>query len=297
MYFRIILPIFFCFLLLLAACSEKAPEQKQDAAPVTTDLTKDFYAWCIVPFDSVERSPAERIAMLKTLGINRYAYDWREKHLPEMGQEIELARENDIDMMAVWLWIDGQADQPGKLSAGNETIFKTLNTHQLATQIWVGFNGNYLKGKTEAESIEVGAEMVRYLHDRAQESGSSIALYNHGAWFGEPENQIKVIEALPDLDIGIIYNFHHAHEQIDRFPTMVAAMLPYLWSVNLNGMRKDGPKILPLGTGDLEVGMIQTIRAAGYEGPYGILGHVEDRDVKIVLEENLAGLKAINAQL
>lgn len=281
---------------MLSACSEKTSQQTQATAPPTDDLTKDLYAWCIVPFDSVERSPAERIAMLKTLGIHRYAYDWREKHLPEVGQEIELARENGIDMMAVWLWIDAKSDQPGKLSAGNEEIFNNLNTHALATQLWIGFSPNYFQEKSEPEAIQAGAEMVRYLYDRAQESGSRIALYNHGDWFGEPENQVKVIQALPGLDIGIIYNFHHAHEQIDRFPAIVSAMMPYLWSVNLNGMRREGPKILPLGTGNLEAGMIQTLQDAGYQGPYGILGHVEDRDVQIVLEENLAGLNLLQAR-
>ena len=199
--------------------------------------------------------------------------------------------------MAVWIWIDAQSDRPGKLGAGNEQIFQTLKTQNLATQVWAGFNANFFEGKSEAASIQAGAEMVRYLHERAQESGSRLALYNHGAWFGEPENQVKVIEALPGLDVGIIYNFHHAHAQIDRFPEIVSSMLPYLWSVNLNGMKRDGAKILPLGTGDLEGGMIRTLRTAGFEGPYGILGHVEDRDVKVVLQENLAGLKKLEAQL
>ena len=66
----------------------------------------NLYAWCIVPFDSKERSPEERIQMLSDLGINKYAYDWREKHLPEMADEWQLAQENDIEVMAVWMWID-----------------------------------------------------------------------------------------------------------------------------------------------------------------------------------------------
>jgi hypothetical protein len=297
MYRSLRLHLLFVVALCFVACREQPTQQTQAPAAETASLTKDFYAWCIVPFDSVERSPSERIDMLKTLGIRRYAYDWREKNLPEVGQEIELARANDIDMMAVWMWIDANSDQPGKLSAGNEQIFQNLKEHALATEIWVGFNANYFEGKTEPEAIKAGAEMVRYLYDRAQESGSRVALYNHGDWFGEPANQVKVIEALPGLDIGIIYNFHHAHEQIDRFPEIVSVMLPYLWSVNLNGMRREGPKILPLGTGNLEAGMIRTLQKAGYQGPYGILGHVEDRDVQKVLEENLAGLKQLQAQL
>src|SRR5690606_24316374 len=42
---------------------------------------ENLVAWCIVPFDSRQRSPAERAAMVKRLGLNRVAYDWREEHV------------------------------------------------------------------------------------------------------------------------------------------------------------------------------------------------------------------------
>ncbi|NJN49898.1 MAG: hypothetical protein HC798_00340 [Polaribacter sp.] len=53
---------------------------------------KNIYAWCIVPFDSENRSPNERISMLKELGIKRYAYDWRKKDLETMASELTLAK-------------------------------------------------------------------------------------------------------------------------------------------------------------------------------------------------------------
>ena len=62
------------------------------------------------------------------------------------------------------------------------------------------------------------------------------------------------------------------------------------YSVNLNGMRKGGPKILPIGQGDHEREMIQILLNKGYNGPWGILGHVEDADVKYVLDQNIDGL-------
>lgn len=43
---------------------------------------KNYFAWCIVPFDNQNRTPEQRIEMLKRLGFTSYAYDWREKHLP-----------------------------------------------------------------------------------------------------------------------------------------------------------------------------------------------------------------------
>lgn len=70
-------------------------------------------------------------------------------------------------------------------------------------------------------------------------------------------------------------------------------MLPYLWAVNLNGMRKEGPKILSISKGDYEEKMLQILLQNNYSGPFGILGHVEDADVKLILRENLKGLKTI----
>ena len=42
---------------------------------------QNLIAWCIVPFDNKNRTPEERAQMLNKLGINKLAYDWREKHV------------------------------------------------------------------------------------------------------------------------------------------------------------------------------------------------------------------------
>ena len=101
---------------------------------------------------------------------------------------------------------------------------------------------------------------------------------------------IEIIKALPNCELGLIYNFHHAHHQLDDFDQLVDTMAPYLWAVNLNGMRKDGTKILTIGKGDQEQSMIHTLLEKGFPGPFGILGHIEERDVEMVLRENLEGL-------
>jgi hypothetical protein len=60
--------------------------------------------------------------------------------------------------------------------------------------------------------------------------------------------------------------------------------------VNLNGMRPGGPKILPFGQGTHEREMLRRVLDAGFTGPFGVLGHVEDADVRDVLAGNLEGL-------
>lgn len=281
--------LFFCGLglLLLAACG--SPTEQHFKADNT-------FAWCIVPFDSKERSPEERLDMLQDLGITSYAYDWREKHLDEMATEIQLAADREIEIMSVWLWIDANHDTLGQLSASNERVLQILEESGLKTSIWMSFHENYFAGLEPVEALAKGIEMVKYIGTRAQKVGGKVGLYNHGAWFGEPENQIAILKALPEYSIGLIYNFHHAHEQLDAYPDLVKTMKPYLWAVNLNGMKAAGPKILPIGKGDLEQGMIQLLKDEGFEGPWGVLGHVETADVKVILEENLAGLRTLELE-
>lgn len=70
-------------------------------------------------------------------------------------------------------------------------------------------------------------------------------------------------------------------------------MGPHLWTVNLNGMARGGEKILDVGAGDLEAGMIRQLLESGFDGTVGILGHVEAEDVEQVLMRNLDGLHRI----
>jgi sugar phosphate isomerase/epimerase len=249
----------------------------------------DLVAWCIVPFDSRKRTPEERIAMLERLGFRRYAYDWRTEHLPDTVRELRLARARGIRVEAVWMWIDAAGDRPGKLGDDNERLLAAVKEAGLSTQIWLGFAPDYFEGRTEDEKVARAVEMVRYLTERAAETKSRVALYNHGDWFGEPENEVRIIRALPGKDVGIVYNFHHGHEHIARFDSVLRQVRPYLRCVNLNGMRPEGPKILPFGTGSHERKMLQTVLDSGFTGPFGVLGHV-DADVEEILRGNLRGL-------
>ena len=265
------------------ACSNKTEK--------TIDMD-NYFAWCIVPFDSQNRTPEQRIQMLKEIGFKAYAYDWREKHLAEMAHELRLAKQNDIQITAIWMWIDA-SDTIGRLSANNEKILKIIEETETKTQLWLGISEGWLDGLSDATSMAKCQEMLKFLHSQVAPLGCTIGLYNHGGWFGDPHNQVKLIQNLPDLDLGIIFNFHHAHELLDDFPALVEAMLPHLWVVNLNGMRAEGPKILTIGQGNLEKEMIDELTKKGFRGPYGILGHIEEEDVKAVLERNLDGLKAL----
>ena len=257
----------------------------------------NLVAWCIVPFDNQHRNPAQRIQMLKDLGFTKYAYDWRTQHVPSFDEEISLANSADIKIVAVWLWIDKSSDRVGQLSDDNEQVLKIIKESGLKTKLWVGFNNNFFADEPDDLKVTKGVAMLNYLRERTSSFVEGIGLYNHGDWFGEPENQIKILKQLNSEFFGLIYNFHHGHHQMDSFSSLVKKMKPYLWTVNINGMKKDGPQILSVGSGDRELEMLKTLEQTGFHGTIGILGHIEDDDVEKVLQRNLAGLDKLKTEL
>ena len=255
----------------------------------------NLVAWCVVPFDSEQRGPEARVKMLKELGFTKFAYDWRDHHLPSFPQEVELLKRHQIELTSVWWWIDGQGDE--LLNDSNQMLLHYLDSLNLSTDIWMSFSDGFFDGLSDTQRLEKAVESVKELHQKAADVGSRLMLYNHGSWFGDPRNQVDIIEKSGLSDIGIIYNFHHAHQQIEEFPTLLKSMLPYLNTVNINGMNQDGPKILALGQGQHETEMLEILAGSGFDGNVGIIGHLENEDVEEVLKRNLQGLQLITKSM
>lgn len=255
----------------------------------------NLLAWCIVPFDSKKRNSEERAQMLKELGITSFVYDMRDADLPNMETEFITMRKYNINLKGIWFWINVEKDQP--LNNANETILTILAKTKTKTELWVSFPNKYYEGLTDEEKIKKGAKAIQYIHQRAAEIGCTIALYNHEDWFGEPANQVKIIEASGLKDVHIVYNFHHGHSQVGGFSTILRVTKPYLTTVNLNGMKGTTLNILTLGEGDRELEMMEQLKASGFNGSIGIIGHTDNEDVKLVLQRNLAGLKKLLTEM
>ena len=254
--------------------------------------TENLIPWSIVAFDKLERTPSERVAMVKKLGFRQYAFGGRKKHMETMVTELNIARAEGIKISAVWLYINNK-DTLRNLKRANEMVFESLKATGLSTQIWIGIDAEFFEGLTQRQSLKKALDMISFLSKKAQKVNCKIALYNHGGWFGESENQLEIIKHLPKHDIGIIYNFHHAHKQLENYRSIIQKIHPFLWCVNLNGMKKGGPKIIPIGEGNLEKEMINLLLNLDYKGPFGILGHVKNKDVARTLKKNLKGLEAL----
>jgi hypothetical protein len=255
----------------------------------------NLLAWCIVPYDSKKRSSEERALMLKELGITSIAYDMRDADLPNMENEFTTLKRYKINIKAVWFWINGDKEQ--LFNNANEMILNSLAKTGTKTELWVCFPNKFFEGLTDEEKVQKGAKAIQYIHQRAAEIGSTIALYNHKDWFGEPANQVKIIEATGLKDIHIVYNFHHGHEQVGKLDDILKVTKPYLTTVNLNGMKGTTFNILTIGQGDHELDMLKKLRKSGYNGYIGIIGHTDNEDVKLVLQRNMNGLKQLLAAM
>ena len=248
-------------------------------------------AWCIVPFDVLKRTPSQRAEMIEKLGMARVAYDWRAEHVPTFEEEIQEYKKHDIEFFAFWSWHDA--------------LEPLIAKYQIRPQIWLMLPG--VGDKADSEKVQAAAEALRPMVEKTAKLGLRLGLYNHGGWGGEPENLAAVCKYLrkhQDAEhVGIVYNFHHGHEHIVRFPEAFAAVKPYLLCLNLNGMADPSSlagnqnKILPIGKGVHEHDMIKEVLRQGYQGPIGILDHRAELDAELSLKQNLDGLDTLVNEL
>ncbi len=290
-------PLQFTLMALTAVVAFLSSPQATQAAEKDLFARDNLVAWCVVPFDAKKRGPEERAQMLDRLQLGRLAYDWRAEHVPTFDTEVETMKRHGIEITAWWF--------PGSLDANAKTILAVIERHGIKPQLWVtGGGANPATPEEQTARVQAEARRLQPIAEAAAKLGCKVALYNHGGWFGEPENQIAIIEQLRRdgvTNTGIVYNFHHGHEHITRFAELWKKMQPYLLAVNLNGMTiggdKAGKKILTLGQGDQELAMLKVIHESDWRGPVGILNHRTELDAEVALRDNLAGLDRLMKQL
>lgn len=277
--------------LLTLLCLNCQSGKTQQPAQGSVFARQNLVAWCIVPFDVKNRGPVERAEMLQKLGISKLAYDWREKHIPSFDEEIETLKKYNIDLQAFWLYTGPNPETDKNL----HIILDLLKRHQVKTQIWCMVGGIADMDKmSQQQLIEAHAKPIRYIAAKAAEIGCSVGLYNHGGWYGKPENQLQLIGYLNMPNIGIVYNFHHAEDDVERFPQFFPRIKPHLMAVTLSGLVK-GPraKVVPLGQGNAEQEMMRVMQQSGYRGPINLLNEDTAPDAEEGLTINMNGLKQL----
>jgi sugar phosphate isomerase/epimerase len=280
-------------LLLLLVARPYAVAQKQ-ATPVSAFAKSNLHAWAFEEYDAVSRTPAERARVLKRLGLTKAGYVGRNvERMKEFDAYVAAYRDEGIELVAVWTPVN--TDAP--LEEEHLRMFlDAAQRHRLRVQWWVTLE--HFKQVSDERGVDRAAALVRTLMSEADKRGLRLALYGHGrdSWFTQPENQLAILTRVAPRgseQVGLVYNFHHAHSQLDRFATFVPQILPHLWAVNLNGMKADGPMILPVGQGDREREMIRILSVAGYRGSVGILHHQRTVDAEKGFTANIEGLRQV----
>jgi hypothetical protein len=290
------------------------PALSRAAEPTTAATVKDsdifrqdnLAAWCIVPYDKARRNPEQRAAMLESLGIKKFVYDYRAEHVPYFEEEIIALKKHGIELTG---WLFPQNPDPNdrtQIPPASLRMLEMFERHNVRPQLWVAKIGAPIDpGSPEVQERRIAAEVygLRPIAAAAKSRGLQMGLYNHGGWYGEPENQIAIIDRLRKEgfdNVGIVYNQHHGHGHIARFAELMQRMAPYLICLNLNGMEINGDtvgrKILPLGAGPEDVQLLKIIRNSGYKGVIGILNHTGE-DAELRLRDNMNGLAWLVPQL
>lgn len=262
-----------------------ADEQPQGELFATDNLV----AWCIVPFDARQRGPAERARMLQRLGLKKVAYDWRSQHVPTFEEEILQYKRHGLEYFAFWSWHD--------------SMEPLIRRHGIRPQIWRMLAQP--QAVSQPERVAEAAAALLPLVQTTRRLNCPLGIYNHGGWSGEPQNMVAVVKYLREKHdarhVGIVYNFHHGHEHIAGFESLLQQMRPYLLCVNINGMMDPaeaaaGQKIVPVGAGKHEAKMLRQLQRSGYRGPIGILDHRSELDAEQSLRQNLQGLESLRTK-
>ncbi|TDU66086.1 azurin [Prosthecobacter fusiformis] len=268
-------------------------------APAASLFERDnLAAWCIVPFDAKKRGPEERAAMLEKMGVRKFVYDYRPEHIPQWDEELKALKKHDIELFGWWF--------PTTYNDDAKKTLELFKRHGVKPQLWVNGNGGAVQVSSpedQKERITKEVQRIQPICEAAAPLGCQVALYNHGNWYGEPENAMAIIEELKKqgiTNVGMVYNLHHGHAHLDRLEKLLPKMLPYLLCLNLNGMDvagdTKGRKILPLGIGSEDVRVLKIIAASGYKGVIGILNHTPE-DAEGRLLDNLDGLAWLLPQM
>lgn len=283
---------------LIAAVLGQQRVEKGD--PVRTEVSAfakpNLHVWAYEEYDAVNRTPRQRARLLKDLGITKAGYICRNaERVAEFEAYVRAYKNEGIELISVWTPVHTEhALEEPQVRA----FLDVVDRHKLRVQWWLTLEEDFDQMAAQSR-IDHAVARLRPLAIEANNRQCRLVIYGHGRtrWFTQCENQIAIIEelktAMPNARLGIIYNFHQSHAQMDRLKSVLPRLKPHLVALNLNGMNSDGPPIATLGQGDREREMIETVFKSGWYGPVGIIHHQRKSDARTTLQANLDGLRSI----
>ena len=160
-----------------------------------------------------------------------------------------------------------------------------------------------------ASRIRQEVQHLKALMELAASYGIEVALYKHGGWLSVEDNAVDVIEGLKAEgvhNVGIVYRFIHAHDEVDDtadFAAVWRKIQRYVWVVDITGLHAERTTVFPIlypSQGDLEVKMMRIMQDSGWRGTIGVSAERAAEvggDAQAHLRNNLIGLDWISAEL
>jgi len=160
--------------------------------------------------------------MLEKLGVKKFVYDYRAERIPQWDDELSALKKHGVELFGWWF--------PTSLNDEAEKTLELFKHHGVKPQLWVNGNGGPDGGEGRSGSSGACRERGRASEAHLRSGGSAglqVALYNHGAWYGEPEERRSPragsCKAQGIKNIGIVYNLHHGHGHLDRLDRSAVA--------------------------------------------------------------------------
>ncbi len=250
----------------------------------------------IVATDLKSRTPRERAAMLRRIGIRHLVWDWRDQDALQFDAELDALHNQGISLSG----IRAPHPMPGAINPHIRAFLTEAARRGLAPDLWVTVASEQVGN--DFEHIWQAADHVEPLAQLASDHGVCVLLANETGFFGEPRNLVALVEALAErgwANVGIAYQQQHGHAHIANFAEQLAVMQPHLVAIALNGMdpnaAETGRLILPYGAGRADRKLAHVIAASGWEGQLVVQGHSMD-DSELRLLDNLEGLDWVIAR-
>jgi sugar phosphate isomerase/epimerase len=163
-------------------------------------------------------------------------------------------------------------------------------------------NPKEMTSDQQQQRVKQEADRLNALVKLAAPYGSKIEIYNHNGWYGLVENELAVIARLEELgvtDVGIVYNFSHARDDLHNdsinFPALWKTIQPHVVAVNITGMGPIDQIIYP-SQGAHELEMMRTIQTSGWNGPIGLIAE-KGGDAEVTLKGYITGLDWLAAEI
>jgi sugar phosphate isomerase/epimerase len=153
----------------------------------------------------------------------------------------------------------------------------------------------YLQGNRDRNTDNQAVAFVRETADLAAESGLTIVLYPHTAFYVETiGDAVRIAEKCDRENVGVMFNLCHflrVEPESDLRATLEAAS-PLLRQVSVSGADAGGRRwselIRTLDRGDYEVGrLVRILEEIGFDGPVGLQGYAVPGDPRDNLRRSI----------